>query len=255
MSASISRSTLNRGTFPSAGSQQSLSVKVTTPNTSDVQYFKVNLDTKFYYPLSRNQRWTILARMQLGYGNGYGQVNGNDHILPFWENFRAGGSDTLRGFENNTVGPRAVYRYPTTVSGTPNPTGGTACCLGPDNDYIQVSSRSVGGNATVIGGIELIVPTPFLDESYSNSVRTSFFVDVGSIWDTEFDMADYNDLAPVEREKVADYSDVGRFRSSGGLSIQWLSPMGPMVFSFAKTIKQEVGDDTAFFSFNIGQTF
>ena len=255
VSASISRSTLNRGTFPSAGSQQSLSVKVTTPNTSDVQYFKVNLDTKFYYPLSRNQRWTILARMQLGYGNGYGQVNGNDHILPFWENFRAGGSDTLRGFENNTVGPRAVYRYPTTVSGTPNPTGGTACCLGPDNDYIQVSSRSVGGNATVIGGIELIVPTPFLDESYSNSVRTSFFVDVGSIWDTEFDMADYNDLAPVEREKVADYSDVGRFRSSGGLSIQWLSPMGPMVFSFAKTIKQEVGDDTAFFSFNIGQTF
>ena len=86
-------------------------------------------------------------------------------------------------------------------------------------------------------------------------MRTSFFVDVGSIWDTEFDMADYNDLAPVEREKVADYSDVGRFRSSGGLSIQWLSPMGPMVFSFAKTIKQEVGDDTAFFSFNIGQTF
>jgi len=255
VSASISRSTLNRGTFPTAGSQQSLSLKVTTPNTSDVQYFKLNLDTKFYFPLSRNQRWTVLTRLQLGYGNGYGQINGNDQILPFWENFRAGGSDTLRGFENNTVGPRAVYRYPTAVSGTPNPTGGNACCLGPDNDYIQVSPRSVGGNAIAIGGIELIVPTPFLDESYSNSVRTSFFVDVGSVWDTEFNMDDYNDLAPVELAKLADYSDIGRFRSSGGLSIQWLSPMGPMIFSFARTIKEELDDDTAFFSFNIGKTF
>jgi outer membrane protein insertion porin family len=255
VNASISRSTLNRGTFPTAGSQQSLSLKMTTPNSSDVQYFKINLDTKFYFPLSRDQRWTVLSRLQLGYGNGYGEVNGNDQLLPFWENFRAGGSDTLRGFENNTVGPRAVYRYPTAVNGTPNPTGGSACCLGPDQDYIQVSPRSVGGNAIAIGGIELIVPTPFLDESYSNSVRTSFFVDVGSVWDTEFDMADYNDIALVEREKLADYSDIGRFRSSGGLSVQWLSPMGPMIFSFAKTIKEEEDDDTAFFSFNIGKTF
>lgn len=247
LNASISRSTLNRGTFPTAGSQQSLSVKMTTPNSSDVQYFKVNLDTKFYFPLSRDQRWSVLARLQLGYGNGYGKVNGNDQLLPFWENFRAGGADTLRGFENNTVGPRAIYREPTQV--------GSACCLGPDEDTIRVSPRSVGGNAKAIGGVELIVPTPFLDESYANSVRTSLFVDVGNVWDTEFDMADYNDLAEVERAKVADFSDIGRFRASGGLSIQWLSPMGPMVFSFAKTIKEEDDDDTAFFSFNIGKTF
>jgi len=247
VSASISRSTLNRGTFPSAGSQQSLSVKMTTPNSSDVQYFKINLNTKFYFPLSQNQQWTVLARMQLGYGNGYGKVNGNDQLLPFWENFRAGGSDTLRGFESNTVGPRAIFREPTTV--------GTTCCLGPAEDTIRVSSRSVGGNAIVVAGIELIVPTPFLDESYSNSVRTSFFVDAGSVWDTEFNMANYIDLNPSELEKVADYSDIGRFRSSGGLSLQWLSPMGPMVFSFSRTIKEEEGDDTAFFSFNIGKTF
>lgn len=247
VSAGISRSTLNRGTFPTAGSQQSLSVKATTPNSSDVQYFKLNLDTKFYFPLTQNQRWTVLARLQLGYGNGYGKVNGNDQLLPFWENFRAGGADTLRGFENNTVGPRAVYRYPTQV--------GSTCCLGPDEDYIQTSSRSVGGNAIAVGGVELIVPTPFLDESYSNSVRTSFFVDIGNVWDTEFDMADYNDLAASELAKVSDYSDIGRYRVSGGLSLQWLSPMGPMVFSFAKAIKEEQDDDTAFFSFNIGKTF
>jgi len=255
VNANISRSTLNRGTFPTAGSSQRISFKATTPNTSDVQYFKINFDSKFYFPLTRDQRWTFLTRLQLGYGNGYGDVNGHDQLLPFWENFSAGGSDTLRGFENNTVGPRAVYRYPTPISGTPNPTGSGACCLGSDHDYIQVSPRSVGGNAIAVGGIELIVPTPFLDESYSNSVRTSLFVDVGNVWDTEFDMADYNDLASIEFEKLADYSDAGRYRASGGFSIQWLSPMGPMIFNFAKTMTAEEDDDTAFFSFNIGKTF
>lgn len=259
VSASLSRSTLNRGTFPTDGSQQSLSLKVTTPN-SDVNYFKVNLDTKWYFPLTRDQRWTVLTKFQLGYGNGYGTVEGNDQVLPFWENFRAGGSGTLRGFESNIVGPRAIYRRPTSIPGTPDSVGfdvvsPNGCCLGPDHDFIQTSPRSVGGNAIVIAGIELIVPTPFLDEGFSNSVRSSFFIDAGNVWDTEFSLADYKDLAAIESEKIADFSDVGRYRASAGLSVQWLSPMGPMIFSFARTLKEEEGDDTEFFSFNIGQTF
>jgi len=255
ITAAISRTTLNRGTFPTAGSQQSLSYKMTTPN-SDTNYFKVNLDTKWYFPIARG--WSFKTSFKLGYGNGYDSVNGNDQVLPFWENFRAGGgSDTLRGFETNIVGPRAIYRYPTRIPGTPDPTPGAGggCCLGPDHDVIQSSERSVGGNAIVVAGIELIVPTPFLDESYTNSVRTSIFVDAGNVWDTEFSFDDYKDLAPKEFEKIDDYSDVGRFRASAGLSIQWLSPMGPMIFSFAKTLKEEDGDDTKFFNFNIGQTF
>lgn len=251
----LSRSTLNRGTFPTSGSQQSLTYKMTTPK-SDLQYFKLNYDSKFYFPLTRNQNWSVLTRLQLGYANGYGSVNGHDQLLPFWENFRAGGADTLRGFENNTVGPRAVYRRPQTYIGTPDPTGtGSGCCFGADQDGVSRSSRSVGGNAIALAGIELIVPTPFLDESFSNSVRTSFFIDVGNVWDTEFNMDDYEDLVSDEFTKVDDYSDVNRYRSSAGLSIQWLSPMGPMIFSFAKSLKEVEDDDTSFFSFNIGKTF
>ncbi|NQY62423.1 MAG: outer membrane protein assembly factor BamA [Alteromonadaceae bacterium] len=250
----ISRTTLNRGTFPTAGSEQRLSLKATTPN-SDNNYFKVNLDAKWYFPLSRDQRWSFLTRLQIGYGNGYGKVFGNDQMLPFWENFRAGGSDTLRGFESNIVGPRAIFVRPTSINGSPDPLGNTGCCLGPDYDTIEASRRSVGGNASVIGGIELIVPTPFLDDGFSNSVRTSIFVDVGNVWDTEFSLDDYKDLAEDEYLKVDDYSDIGRYRASAGISVQWLSPMGPMIFSFARSLKEEEGDDTKFFSFNIGRTF
>jgi outer membrane protein insertion porin family len=251
----LSRSTLNRGTFPTSGSQQSLTYKMTSPK-SDLQYFKLNYDSKFYFPLTRNERWSVLTRLQLGYANGYGTVNGHDQLLPFWENFKAGGADTLRGFENNTVGPRAVYRIPQPYRGTPDPTGSVGgCCLGPDQDGVYASERSVGGNAIALAGLELIVPTPFLDESFSNSVRTSFFIDVGNVWDTEFNTDDYVDLAAEEFSKIDDYSDVNRYRSSAGLSIQWLSPMGPMIFSFAKSLKEVEDDDTSFFSFNIGKTF
>jgi len=254
LNASLSRSTLNRGTFPTAGSQQSLGVKVTTPN-SDVNYFKLSLDTKWYFPLTQDQSWTFLTRFEAGYGNGYGTVNGHDQLLPFWENFRAGGTGTLRGFETNIVGPRAIFRYPTLVPCTPDPVSSKQCALGPDSDYIQISPNSVGGNAKVLAGIELIVPTPFLDEGMANSVRSSIFVDAGNVWDTEFNLDDYKDLAEDEYLKIDDYSDIGRFRASAGISIQWISPMGPMLFSFAKPIKEEPGDDTEFFSFNIGQTF
>ncbi|WNC67227.1 outer membrane protein assembly factor BamA [Thalassotalea nanhaiensis] len=252
INATLSRVTLNRGTFPTAGSSQVLSAKVTTPESSDVQFFKLKYDSKYYFPLTRDHKWTVLTRFEAGYGNGYGDINGHDQLLPFWENFRAGGSDTLRGFENNTVGPRAIYRYPSQSPGIP---GEPPEVSPPDQDAIVVSDRSVGGNAIAIAGIELIVPTPFLDESYTNSVRTSLFVDAGNVWDTEFSRSDYSALNPIEYEKIEDYSDPMRLRTSAGLSIQWLSPMGPMVFNFAKRLKSEDGDDTEFFSFNIGKTF
>ncbi|NMP16804.1 MULTISPECIES: outer membrane protein assembly factor BamA [unclassified Thalassotalea] len=250
--ASISRITLNRGTFPTAGSSQILSGKITIPDVSDVEYFKLKYDAKYYFPLSRDHSWTVLARFEAGYGNGYGSINGNDQLLPFWENFRAGGATTLRGFENNTVGPRAIYRYPSQSPGLPGEGGEVSP---PDQDAIVISDRSVGGNAMAIAGVELIVPTPFLDESYSNSVRTSVFVDAGNVWDTEFSLSDYSALNPIEFQKIADFSDPGRIRTSAGLSIQWLSPMGPMIFNFAKRLRSEDGDDTEFFSFNIGKTF
>jgi len=127
----------------------------------------------------------------------------------------------------------------------------------PDDDYITLSSRSLGGNAMALGGIELIVPTPFVEADMDNSVRTSLFVDVGNVWDTEFDYDTYKNFeqASTQNGTLLDYSDWSLYRSSAGISVQWISPMGPMVFSFSKAIQQRDGDDAKFFTFNIGQTF
>ena len=263
-SVTWSRSTLNRGVFPTAGSSQRASFSITTPN-SDVNYFKSLIDTKFYFPLSRNQRWSVLTRLRLGYGNGYGSINGNDHVLPFTENFTAGGSDTLRGFENNTVGPRGIQLVDGPLIRGPD---GEIIPASPESGSYFVNQRSLGGNAMVLGGVELIVPTPFVETDFDNSVRTSMFVDIGNVWDTEFDINQFDGLTNAgdlngngivdenERfDQIADYGDWKQYRSSVGVSVQWLSPMGPMVFSFSKALEEREGDDARFFTFNIGQTF
>ena len=248
------RSTLNRGVFPSAGSSQSLGYKVSVPG-SDVEYYKINFDSKFYFPISDDHRWTFLTRLEMNYGNGYGSSNGNEQTLPFWENMQQRSND-LRGFESNSIGPRGIIRQATSVTGSPSPAGSNTVVLGSQYDTLSTTYRSTGGNASMFGGFELITPTPFSsEEDKTSSVRTSIFVDFGNVWNTEFNLDDYSDLSTTEQAKLVDYSDAGRYRASTGFSLQWLSPMGPMVFTWSKPIKKYDSDQHEIFSFNIGTTF
>jgi len=249
-----SRSTLNRGVFPSGGSSQLVNLKASVPG-SDVQYYKLNFDSKFYFPLTQSHKWVFLTRLEMNYGNGYGKLDGNDQVLPFWENMQQRSTD-LRGFESNTIGPKGIIRTKNILSGSSDGLGGVNTIVGGENfDSITTTYRATGGNASFFGGLELITPTPFLSDEFSNSVRTSLFVDVGNVWDTEFDLDNYSNLSTTQQDKLTDYSDPGTYRSSAGMSIQWLSPMGPMVFTWSKPIKEYDGDEHEFFSFNIGTTF
>ncbi len=233
---SWTRNNLNRGYFPTAGNHQRAFYKMTVPG-SDVQYFKMQYDVRQYVPLTKKHEFTLLFRGRLGYGNGYGQTDGNDNLFPFYENYYAGGFTTLRGFGSNSVGPKAVYRD----------------YSGSNNGADTATDDSVGGNAIALASIELIVPTPFASDEVRNQIRTSIFFDMASIWDTEFDYRDSG--AEYGDRYYYDYSDPTNYRSSYGAALQWMSPMGPLVFSLAKPIKKFDGDDEEFFTFTIGRTF
>lgn len=230
------RNDLNKGMFPTQGDKQQLTGKVTIPG-SDLQFYKVSFDDSHYYPLDKEHSWVLLGRVKLAYGGGYGQVGGSDQVLPFFENYYAGGSDWLRGFKSNSVGPKALYLY--------NDQG---------NNSITATNQSVGGNAMSVASFEFIVPTPFASESYRNQLRTSVFFDIGTVWDTTFDPSDYGRCSS-SCDKFYDYSDPSLYRSSMGIALQWLSPLGPLAFSFARPIKEQPGDKTEVFNFNIGRTF
>lgn len=230
------RNNLNKGYFPTAGNYQRASGKITVPG-SDAKYFKLQYDVRQYIPLTKKHEFTLLLRGRLGYGNGYGQTDGKDNLYPFYENFYAGGFTSLRGFGSNSAGPKAVYRD----------------YSGPNNGADTATDDSVGGNAVALGSVELIVPTPFASDEARNQIRTSIFYDMASVWDTEFDYRDSG--AAYGDNYYYDYSDPTNYRSSYGVALQWMSPMGPLVFSLAKPIKKYEGDDEEFFTFTIGRTF
>ncbi|MGL5320611.1 MAG: outer membrane protein assembly factor BamA, partial [Aeromonas veronii] len=119
LTAGWTRSTLNKGMFPTAGDRQRVNGKITIPGM-DLQYYKLSAEDAHYFPLDADHSWVMIGKGRVSYGNGYGDSS----MLPFFENYYAGGFDTVRGFKSNTIGPKAIYKqYKNNNSSAPTETG------------------------------------------------------------------------------------------------------------------------------------
>ena len=230
---------LNRGFLPTKGVKASIGGKVTIPG-SDNKYQRLNADVQGFYPLNRDQTWVLSGRLGASYADGFGGKR-----LPFYQTYTAGGIGSLRGFSYGAIGPQAIYAK-TPISAACRGVSTTPSCYNDD----KLNGDVVGGNAMATASVELIVPTPFVAEKNQNSVRTSFFVDAASVWDTHWksEKGKFNSNLP-------DYGDPSRVRASAGIAFQWQSPIGPLVFSYAKPIKKYENDDIEQFQFSIGGSF
>ncbi len=131
-----------------------------------------------------------------------------------------GDFDSLPFFENYFAGGLSTVR------------GFKANTLGPR--YASTDEAS-GGSVKLIGNAAVIFPVPFAD--LGESMRLSTFLDVGNVFDG------------------TDEFDAGDLRYSVGLSVLWLTPVGPLALSAAAPLNEQEGDDTETLQFSFGVPF
>ena len=123
-----------RGTFHSGSAELSPSVL-----GSEVDYYKLVGQTSWYHPVFRRNVFVVNARA------GVVRAYGSTEQVPIQKRFFLGGRTTVRGFDEDSIGPR-----------------------GPDGSY-------TGGDYMVNTNVELRVPLLY-------GFIVAFFMDTGSVW-------------------------------------------------------------------------
>jgi outer membrane protein insertion porin family len=167
--------------------------------------------------------WSNKWTLRLNTELGIGEALGETTALPPYKQFYGGGPQSVRGFKESYLGPRDSF------------------------------GRPYGGNVLVAGQLELILPLP---DKFASQARASLFYDVGNVFNTgEVQFTDKLG-APIEYKP-----DLNELRSSVGVAVQWLAPLGLFRFSYAYPLNPYKGNDRYFgdelerFQFSIGQAF
>ncbi len=93
----------------------------------------------------------------------------------------------------------------------------------------------LGGPTKLVFNAELLMPFP--GAGNDRTLRLFGFTDIGSAFG--------------EDEKISSQA----LRASAGIGLSWISPMGPLRFSFATPIRQQTGDKIQRLQFQIGTSF
>ena len=233
-----SKVTLNRGLFPTAGQSQSFALQLAIPGSS-ITYAKATYRHKYFKPIFGGNL-VLGLRGEIGALAPYGDTE----IAPFFEHFYSGGISSVRGFKQNTLGPRATPSlYYLDDQGQPvldengNPVSNPYAYY--DND------RSIGGAFLVEAGIDFIFKLPLIEDQ--RSMRSSFFIDFGNVFS--------EDCGNQEININCSELDFGELRYSYGVGVTWITQMGPMSLALAKPSNQGPLDETENFQFEIGTQF
>ena len=240
-----SRITLNRGMFPTDGASTEALFLATLP-LSDINYYKLNIRQKFYQPLNV---WDLVFGFQgeIGYLAPYGDTNN----VPFFQHFYAGGPRSLRGFESNTLGPRATpspcYGFDTVNDLCPplidSNFDGIPDSPAYNQSIIYQRDDPIGGDVKIEGSMQLIFKLPMVEDQ--RSMRTAFFFDFGNVFAME-----------CREYQVSCYKpSIDELRYSIGVGLTWITGFGPMSFAISKPYNEDRYERTEEFQFTIGTVF
>lgn len=187
-SFSLERNRSDNPVNPTRGSVLRLEFRTAgayTGSDPSLHFNKVLADGSLYVPAGHGV--VLAARVRLGavLGSSFG-FNNSAPFIPQQERLFAGGQSSVRGFQQNELGPAvyipAVYD---TVYANGSHADLTNLTHPTDTVYFRASNtigtqRTVptGGNAVAVVMFEARVPSPILP----NILEWAFFVDGGSVW-------------------------------------------------------------------------
>ena len=168
--------TLNDYMYPTEGKSNALGIGLATP-LGDYRYFNINANHISYKPFSNDLTLKLTASLNLAKG-----YSGNE--LPFFKRYFGGGSGSVRGFGNKTLGP-----------------------LYPNNN-------AKGGELSILGSANIISPAFFVDDS--DNMRMSAFIDTGNIYEktSNIDLADLRMSAGVGFAYLSPIGAIGMYLST-----------------------------------------
>jgi len=138
---SVSSDTRNRQIFADSGHLNSISLEAFS---GDLNYYKVSYRHQTAIPVSDKVTFGFFNR--IGFGEGYSDTSD----VPFFDKYTAGGVRSVRGYEQNSLGP------------------------------LDSKAKPFGGNLQFISTAELLFPLESLGSS--ETFRVALYFDVGNVF-------------------------------------------------------------------------
>jgi outer membrane protein insertion porin family len=155
---------------PTEGTKSAFSVK-TAGLGGDTRFIKSDVSGRWHYPLLKDPNWggsyVLALGGSLGYGIGLAKNNDGSRDLPLFERYFLGGINSIRGFADRSIGPRA----PSGCDASTPPV-----CTGTD---------VIGGDKSMVLNAELLFP---IMEQYG--IRGVAFFDMGNAFNDSISFGD-----------------------------------------------------------------
>ena len=173
---SWSENSLNNYLYPTEGVNNSIVGGLSLP-LGDYRYYSLSANHTGYTPISDNTTLKLTGNFNLakGYSN---------KELPFYKRYFGGGSGSVRGFGNKTLGPT----YP--------------------------NNKAKGGEISILASANLITPAFFFDNN--EKMRMSAFIDAGNIFEksSNIDLGDLRMSAGFGFAYLSPIGSIGAFVST-----------------------------------------
>ncbi len=217
LSVSLSRDRRNQALSPTRGYSALVDLEHAADWTgSDFRYTRV-LGEGTWYTQGRGG-WVLAARLRGGWVGPEGfralsRERASSDIIHPEKRLYAGGSNSVRGFAQNRLGPRVLQVEVERLLGTENEDGSPVCSPSqildltcdagplPDDDFLP---RPTGGTSTLEGSFEFRFPIG------GRIWEGAAFLDYGQVWEEDVRV------------------DLGDLEFTPGMGIRYFSPIGPI---------------------------